>query len=121
MYMLKNGKWVEGPRMRHKRRMSACVEFNNSIWAIGGDSVVTVERLDLATMTWHKEPDLWIYPYATNALVYNSTIYLFMGTGGLILKLNTDNHKWERAGKIESPGYRPVYTAPSVSLAIMGC
>jgi len=120
VYILRDGKWVEGQRMRHPRSMAACVEFENSIWVIGGDSVITVERLDLVTMTWHKEPDLWIYPYATNAVVYNSTIYL-VHYAGMLLKLNTDNHRWERAGEISSPGYRPVYPAPRVTRAAMGC
>ena len=119
--MLEDGVWREGPSMNRARRMPACAEYQNSIWAVGGDSEVSVERLDREAMNWHKEPDLWIYSYAANAVVHNSTLYL-VHYAGAVLRLNSETHRWESAGSVDdSPDYRKVYPAPLVSRKTIGC
>jgi len=80
---MSSGKWNKGPEMKTKRVLFTAHLINNCIYVVGGlgarGYLSSVEKLDIATMTWHKHVSLPSTRYRHAGCVMSGEIYISGG------------------------------------------
>ena len=107
--------------MENARYGHACLLHEGFLYVIGGVGADTsVEKIQLGTLTWETGPGLSKGFAYGQAILYQDTVFLVY-KGGQVVKLNTED-KWEDVADLGgSIGSRPVFPAPILTTAAIGC
>jgi len=116
-----DGTWNQVPSMENARYGHACLVHEGFLYVIGGvGAEASVEKIKLGTLTWKTGPGLDKGFAYGQAILYQDTIFLVY-KGGQVVKLNTED-KWEDVADLGgSIGRRPVFPAPILTRAAIGC
>jgi len=121
--------WSQLPSMTRARYGHACAVHQGYIYVMGGRPAhASVERMKLTSLTWETGPELdtalsFFIGQSTvgEAIVYQDTLFLVYKQTGRVVKLNTED-KWEDVADLGGDiGNRPVFPAPIVTPATIGC
>ena len=105
--------------MKHRRNSHQCEMWKDEMIVMGGNEAFrSVEILTISTRQWRTGPSLPSSFYWGQSLTYQETIFLVSHTG-VVVKLSDD--KWQEVASIGDIGTRPVYPAPRVTMAMVGC
>ena len=120
-YKLHKSAWTQLPDMKHARYSHQCEMVNENLFVFGGYGEQSVEMLrisDTAQDGWRTGPTLTNRFRWGQSVIFKDILYL-VDMDGQVVKMVDD--KWEEVASIGWNGYRPVFPAPVLSAAMLGC